>query len=111
MSFWSYEHMDDAMWQAVRQLPGTAAPPLPAPAEGDILQRVGALEGRVSEIERRLAITPPPTARTYAVQPGDTLSGIAQRLGVSWQALHQANRSVIGAAPNFILLGQLLTLP
>jgi nucleoid-associated protein YgaU len=49
--------------------------------------------------------------RTYSVQPGDTLSGIASRLGMDWQALYAANRSVIGADPNYILPGQLLTLP
>lgn len=50
--------------------------------------------------------------KTYTVQPGDTLSLIAGRLGVpgGWQALWQANRAVI-ADPNVIYAGQVLDLP
>jgi LysM repeat protein len=52
------------------------------------------------------------TAR-YVVQPGDTLSGIAARLGVpgGWPALYAANRPVIGPDPNVIDPGTVLALP
>jgi LysM repeat protein len=49
----------------------------------------------------------------YVVQPGDTLSGIAARLGVrgGWPALYAANRPVIGADPDVIDPGTVLVLP
>jgi LysM repeat protein len=48
-------------------------------------------------------------SQTYTVQSGDTLSGIGARFGVSWQALYAANRSVIGANPNLIFAGEVLS--
>jgi len=53
-----------------------------------------------------------PAAR-YAVQPGDTLSGIAARFAVrgGWAALYAANRRVIGPDPNLIRPGAVLVLP
>jgi murein DD-endopeptidase MepM/ murein hydrolase activator NlpD len=48
---------------------------------------------------------------TYTVQPGDTLSAIAARLGVgSWQVLWDANRDRIGN-PNVVQIGQVLIVP
>ena len=53
-----------------------------------------------------------PGPATYTVQAGDTLSGIAQKLGLGgWQALYDANRATIGANPNVIKPGQVLVLP
>jgi len=52
-------------------------------------------------------------ARRYTVQPGDTLSSIAQRFYGSpadWQSLYQANRSVI-KNPNVIYPGEVLNVP
>ena len=52
-------------------------------------------------------------ARTYAVQAGDTLSGIAQRFyGVAddWRGLYTANDSEI-SNPGLIFVGQVLRLP
>jgi LysM repeat protein len=49
-------------------------------------------------------------ARTYTVQPGDTLSGIASQAGISWQALYAANTSVVGSNPNMIFPGEVLAL-
>jgi Phage tail lysozyme/LysM domain len=54
-----------------------------------------------------------PAARSYTVQPGDTLYGIAQRYwgnGKYWPALYQANRSKI-SDPNLIYAGQVMTVP
>jgi LysM repeat protein len=50
---------------------------------------------------------------TYAVQPGDTLSGIASALGTpgGWPALYAANRQVIGPDPGLIRPGTVLALP
>ena len=52
-------------------------------------------------------------ARTYVVQQGDTLSGIAAQLGVrgGWPALYAANRPLIGPDPNIISPGTVLVLP
>jgi len=51
--------------------------------------------------------------RRYTVQPGDTLSSIAQRFYGSpadWRSLYQANRSVI-QNPDVIYPGEVLTVP
>lgn len=46
----------------------------------------------------------------YIVQPGDTLSGIARKLGIpDWRTLYETNKSVIGGNPNLIRPGQQLT--
>ncbi len=44
----------------------------------------------------------------YTVQPGDTLSGIGARFGVSWQSIAQANAI---SNPNRIYPGQSLSIP
>ena len=56
------------------------------------------------------AITVPPggEARSYRVADGDNLSSIGEKLGVSWQALAQANHLV---NPNLIHVGQELLVP
>lgn len=51
---------------------------------------------------------PAPGGGTYAVQPGDTMSTIAQALGVSLAALLSQNG---GVDPSRLLIGQLLNLP
>jgi hypothetical protein len=48
----------------------------------------------------------------YTVQPGDTLSGIAQKMcgnSSSWSSIYSQDRAVIGSSPNLILSGQRLT--
>lgn len=53
--------------------------------------------------------TPPPApGGTYVVQPGDTLSRIAARFGVTLTAIAQANRIT---NINLIYVGQVLTIP
>lgn len=45
----------------------------------------------------------------YVVQAGDTLSGIARRLGIKdWELLFRRNRAIIGPDPNRIYPGQRL---
>ncbi|MFD3535528.1 transglycosylase family protein [Streptomyces sp. NPDC058664] len=50
------------------------------------------------------------SGRVHTVQPGDTLSSIARRFGVKggWRALYAANRSLIGADPNRVVVGTML---
>lgn len=56
-----------------------------------------------------LKVTGQPTAQnTYFVQNGDTLSGIAQRFGTTYQTLAQINNI---ANPNIIGVGQKIILP
>jgi resuscitation-promoting factor RpfA len=51
-----------------------------------------------------------PSGKSYTVASGDTLSTIAQKLGLSsWQNLYNENTSVIGSNPNLIFPGQVLS--
>ncbi|MBM4436171.1 MAG: LysM peptidoglycan-binding domain-containing protein [Actinobacteria bacterium] len=52
--------------------------------------------------------TPSPTPLVYSVRPGDSLSAIAARFGVTVEALVQANRIV---NPDSLSVGQPLTIP
>ncbi|GAA3774538.1 LysM peptidoglycan-binding domain-containing protein [Streptomyces chiangmaiensis] len=46
----------------------------------------------------------------YTVRSGDTLSGIAERHGTTWERLYARNRAVIGGDPDLIVPGQRLEL-
>lgn len=51
-------------------------------------------------------------AASVVVQPGDTLSGIAAKAGISdWNILYQDNLSVVGSNPNLIFPGQVIQIP
>ncbi len=60
-----------------------------------------------------VAAARPPAAARYAVQPGDTLSGIAARFAVrgGWPALYAANRPRLGRDPGLLHAGTVLVLP
>lgn len=47
---------------------------------------------------------------TYTVRSGDTLSGIGQKYGVSWQDIFEANRDILDN-PDLIRPGQELKIP
>lgn len=59
--------------------------------------------------------TPPQPTRVYVVRSGDTLSGIAAKLGVrgGWPTLYayDGNRATIGRNPDLIRPGQRLAIP
>ena len=60
--------------------------------------------------EARPPVPAKPQPKTYTVKRGDSLSLIAKKLGItSWRTLYDANKSVIGANPNRIYPGQVLT--
>ena len=56
-------------------------------------------------------LTVPRPIVKYVVKDGDTLSGIALKYKVTWQAIYNVNKSVIGSDPNVIKPGQVLTIP
>jgi len=47
----------------------------------------------------------------YIVKPGDSLSKISQKYGISWRDLYNANKNVIGSNPNLIYAGQKYNIP
>ncbi|MFF8832739.1 transglycosylase family protein [Streptomyces sp. NPDC015131] len=53
------------------------------------------------------------SGRAHTVQPRDTLTSVARRFTVpgGWKALYQANRKTVGANPDRIRPGMILTLP
>ncbi|HET9476473.1 MAG TPA: LysM domain-containing protein, partial [Dehalococcoidia bacterium] len=79
---------------------------------GELSSRVVRLEADVSALRSGVTAPPAPGPRTYTVARGDTLSGIATRLGIAdWRRLYEANRATIGPDPNRIYPGQVLVLP
>ena len=119
ISFWSYEHMSEEMWDAVGAIRTEEAPMSSlefqqlSAAHAALAGRVARLETDVGALRLRLpAAAPARRRRTYTVRPGDTLSGIAAGLGMSdWRPLYQANRGVIGPDPDLLRPGQVLAVP
>jgi hypothetical protein len=122
VSFWSYQHMNDAMWQAVGAVPWEGGP---AGEEELTVTQYDELKASIARLERSLsgvrgklnqhleahAASPASEPRTYTVRQGDTLSGIGERMGVDWRRIYEANRATIGADPNLIRPGQVLVIP
>jgi LysM repeat protein len=63
--------------------------------------------GSTSRGSTSASSSPSPSGR-YVVRQGDTLGAIAARHGTTWQRLYSANRTVIGANPNLLRIGQRL---
>lgn len=53
----------------------------------------------------------PTVGRVHVVAYGDTLGRIAQRYGLGWQQVYDANRGVVGVDPDRIVIGQRLVIP
>jgi len=113
ISFWSYEHMDEAMWGAIAGIAWDHEQEegLTVSHCEELSRRVILLEERVAAVEAAIRQPAPPPARTYTVKPGETLSGIGQLFGVDWRRIYEANRATIGADPNLIRPGQVLVIP
>ncbi|MCG6498274.1 LysM peptidoglycan-binding domain-containing protein [Kitasatospora sp. A2-31] len=58
----------------------------------------------------KAAGTNAPSAGSYTVKSGDTLSGIAAKFGTDTASLHAKNVKTIGADPDLIFPGQALSL-
>ena len=80
-----------------------------------VSRSLGELSERLERLEvdvRALRVGTATAARTYTVRQGDTLSGIAAKLGIAdWRRLYEANRALIGPDPNRIYPGQALAVP
>lgn len=119
VSFWSYEHMSQEMWEAVREAAiGPEEGAMSSQEFDEVMRQVKDLSARLERLEAQvgaLVSASPPApqpVRTYTVQPGDTLSGIAAKLGLpGWQGLYEANAAIIGPDPNLIYPGQVLSVP
>ncbi|WP_413250285.1 transglycosylase family protein [Sinomonas flava] len=88
-----------------QQAPVQQAPVQKAPAKA-------AAPAQAAPTQGRHAAQVPLSGKTYTVAAGDTLSGIAQKLGIKggWQTLADANASTI-SNPNLIFVNQVLQLP
>jgi nucleoid-associated protein YgaU len=92
----------------VQVAPAQAAPVQKAPAP----KAAPVQQAPVQQAAPRHASQVPVTGQTYTIKSGDTLSAIAQQLGIKggWQLLADANASTI-SNPNLIFPGQVLQIP
>lgn len=85
-----------------------------APVQAAPVQTAPVAQAPVAEAptQARHAATVPLSGETYTVQDGDTLSKIADKLGVQggWQHLADANADTI-TDPDLVFVGQVLQLP
>jgi LysM repeat protein len=70
--------------------------------------RIGQILKIPTSVSSSPAVTTSPTIRTYTVKSGDTLWGIASKLGVSATALATLNGIT---NPNLLRVGQVLKVP
>ncbi len=94
---------------APQSVPVTQAPVTQAPAP----VTYGDVQGPTGEVEAPQHAAPPAlSGETYTLEPGDTLSTVADKLGIEggWEKLADANLDTI-ADPNLVFAGQVLQLP
>jgi len=96
-----------------RQILPQSAPVQAAPVQAPV-QTAPVAQAPVAEapVQARHAAAIAVSGETYTVQDGDTLSKIADKLGVQggWQHLADANADTI-SNPNLVFVGQVLQLP
>ncbi len=92
----------------------TAAPQMHGSSMAKPVATAGHATTRSAHASLDAAVLPARQAdRTYTVQAGDTLSGIAQRVygsAADWHGLYAANQSTV-SDPSLIYVGQVLRLP
>lgn len=106
-------------WPGVDGIPSQPSQPSQPTTSGDLtVDQFNYLLAQISKVAAAVNValdTPPGTSgRTYTVQPGDSLSAIAQHyLGDAsrWPQIYDLNKDTIGPDPNVIQPGQVLTLP
>jgi nucleoid-associated protein YgaU len=96
----------------VQVAPAQAAPVQKAPVQAPAPKAAPVQQAPVQQAAPRHASQVPVTGQTYTIKSGDTLSAIAQQLGIKggWQLLADANTSTI-SNPNLIFPGQVLQIP
>jgi len=92
----------------VQAAPVQAAPVQAAPVQSAPLQSASVTQAPAGKHATAVALS----GETYTLQAGDTLSTVAQRLGVEggWQRLADANLDTI-SNPNLVFAGQVIQLP
>lgn len=91
----------------VTQVPVTQAPATQAPVQyGDVAATGGGVDAP------QHAAPPALSGETYTLEPGDTLSTVADKLGIEggWEKLADANLDTI-ADPDLVFAGQVIQLP
>ena len=93
------------------QAPVQAAP-VQAPVQTAPVAQTPVTEVAQAPVQARHAAAIAVSGETYTVQDGDTLSKIADKLGIhgGWQHLADANADTI-SNPNLVFVGQVLQLP
>jgi LysM repeat protein len=92
----------------VQAAPVQAAPVQSAPVHSAPLQSASVTQATAGKHARSVALS----GETYTLQAGDTLSTVAQKLGIEggWQHLADANLDTI-SNPNLVFAGQVIQLP
>ncbi|RAM38427.1 transglycosylase family protein [Arthrobacter globiformis] len=103
--------------QILPQSAPVQAAPVQAPVQTAPVQTAPVAQAPVAQVaqapvEARHAAAVAVSGQTYTVQEGDTLSKIAQKLGIQggWQHLADANADTI-SDPDLVFVGQVLQLP
>jgi len=93
---------------AVQSVPVQAAPVQAAPVQSAPLQSASVTQAPAGKHATAVALS----GETYTLQAGDTLSKIAEKLGIEggWQRLADANLDTI-SNPNLVFAGQVIQLP
>ena len=94
---------------AVQSAPVQAAPVQAAPVQAaPVQQSAPVAQAPVAKHVKAVALS----GETYTLQAGDTLSKVAEKLGIAggWQHLADANLDTI-ADPNLVFAGQVIQLP
>ncbi|MBT2248885.1 LysM peptidoglycan-binding domain-containing protein [Arthrobacter sp. BHU FT2] len=96
----------------VQQAPIQQAPIQQAPVQQAPVQAAAVESAPAAQAPARHATSVALSGETYTLQAGDTLSSVADKLGIAggWQHLADANLDTI-ADPNVVFEGQVLQLP
>ncbi|MFF1882901.1 transglycosylase family protein [Pseudarthrobacter sp. NPDC058196] len=92
--------------------PVQSAPVQSAPVQGAPVKQATQVQSAPVQQAPRHATSVPLSGETYTLQAGDTLSIVAQKLGIQggWQHLADANLDTI-SDPNLVFEGQVIQLP
>ncbi|WP_353711374.1 transglycosylase family protein [Arthrobacter sp. K5] len=98
--------------QILPQSAPVQAAPVQAPVQTAPVAQAPVAEVAQAPVQARHAAAIAVSGETYTVQDGDTLSKIADKLGIhgGWQHLADANADTI-SNPNLVFVGQVLQLP